>query len=242
MPLPLEGPRPLSPLEREAVGLVFWDSIDLCGVYVSVTDYQKAQAGGYSDHGHFRLGRDELPYANLHKNSSSADRDILAPANIACLSTLIHECVHHWQSVYMKYTERGPYEPVPYDFSWEELQTLTFRKDQHDVVLPKPQKPLPEPHDVRKEQFASMAQVYFIIAWQLRHSSDPLVNFTKGTGKKSSVGPIDRYHEIKVMVEPPPGEYPSEVWVSRKVAGDIIYHFNPYLVELRSGGRKQWAG
>ena len=33
MPLPLEGPRPLSPLEREAVELVFEDSLDRCDVY-----------------------------------------------------------------------------------------------------------------------------------------------------------------------------------------------------------------
>ena len=38
MPLPLEGPRPLSPLEREAFRLVFWDSLDPCDVYVAVFD------------------------------------------------------------------------------------------------------------------------------------------------------------------------------------------------------------
>ena len=241
MPLPLEGPRPLSPLELEAFRLVFWDSIDPCDVHVTVTDDSTKSDGAYSPPGHIRLNSYTFPHANLHKNSSSEDPDILAPANIACLSTLIHECVHHWQSVYQKYIDVGPGNTRVDDFSKKELETLKFIREEHPG-LKDPEKFDKEYPQLLKEQFASIAQVYLIIAWQLRHSSDPLVNLTTGTGQKSSVGPIARYHEIKERVKPPPYEYPSEVWVSREVAGDIIYYFNPYLVELRSGGRKRWAG
>lgn len=47
MPLAMEGPRPLSPLELEAFRLVFWDSIDPCDVYVAVIDDSKEHDASY---------------------------------------------------------------------------------------------------------------------------------------------------------------------------------------------------
>ena len=232
MPLPLEGPRPLSPLEREAVDLVFEDSIDPCDVFVSAFYDSSRERAYYGRGGKITLNRSQFWDVNLHMKSSHANTEILKPANIRYLSALIHECTHHWQSVYKKYTERGPYDPPPYDFSWEELQTLTFRKEQHDVVLPESEKPLPEPHDVRKEQYASAAQVYFVIAWQLKHlPEDSDVSLTyEGLNR---VGPVDRYHEIRKLDDDNDGK----LIVSRNVAECLTYHFNVYLNNLRSEGR-----
>lgn len=257
MRLAMEGPRPLSPLEREAVELVFWDSIDPCDVHVTVVEGlivgEKEVAARYGEGGIIFINRSKFPYTDaLDINSRRTNTDKFKPANMNYLCRVIHECAHHWQSIYKKYEERGPYKPAPYDFSWEELQTLTFRKDQHDVVLPESKERLPEPHELRKEQYASAAQVYFVIAWQLRHSSNSLVNLTTHGSREKIVGPVYRYHEIDAiphadstkpdvpfnLCDPvPPGRR-----VSRECAGHLSYHFGPYLVDLRSGGREQWAG
>ena len=77
MPLAMEGPRPLSPLEREAFRLVFWDSIDPCDVYVSVFDDIYREGGYYSGAGSIQINRSTFLDANLHMNSTHANTDIL---------------------------------------------------------------------------------------------------------------------------------------------------------------------
>ena len=213
MPLELQGPRPLSPLEREAVRLVFWDSIDPCDVYLTVLEHLDGDAAAYRGNGNIRISKANFSYADaLNIDSTRATTDIFKPANMNYLSRLIHECTHHWQGVHKKYI----ISDGQYGFTQKQLQTL----------------------DLMKEQHASAAQVYFLIEWQLEHSSDPLVNLTywNSSGGKS-VGPTVRYREIEKL--PNPSGQPGP-WVSRKTAEDLSNHFESYLDDLRSGGR--WDG
>ena len=234
MPLAMEGPRPLSPLELDAFRLVFWDSIDPCDVYVTVIVDSKEHDASYGGAGAITLNRYTFPHANLHKNSSPADPDILMPANMRCLSSLIHECTHHWQSVHKKYTYRGPSGTAVYDFSKKELETLNFIKEEHPD-LKKPDKFEQEYAPFLKEQHASAAQVYFLIKWQLHHLlKEADVNLSyRGLNR---VGTVYRYHEIRKLDDDNDGR----VIVSRNIAKGLEGHFNRYLHDLRSGGR--WGG
>ena len=251
MPLEVQEPRPLSPLEREAVELVFWDSLDPCDVYLRVIDDPKVHNGGNRDDGNIWINKYVFPYADaLNIDSTLANTDILKPGNMKYLSTLIHECTHSWQHAYKRYTDRGPEDPVPYDFSWDELQTLKFMKEKHPD-LGKPYESLGKQHELLKEQYASAAQVYFLIAWQLKYSSNSLVNLTSA-GVGAVLGRVERYHKIAAIptahpLDPVPSDdsckaAPPGRRVSRGCASRLSSHFNVYLVDLRSGGRKQWAG
>ena len=251
MPLPLEGPRPLSPLEREAVDLVFEDSIDPCDVYLTVLPVIEhavgSTAASYAE-GQIKINRSKFLHTDaLNIKSRRAKTDIFKLANMSYLSRVIHECTHHWQSVHNKYTNRGPYENAPHKFSWEELQTLRFMKAQHKLgpLNPGSEHP-PEPHELLNEQHASAAQVYFVIAWQLEHSSDHLVNLTFRSTEEDRVGPVERYYRIHAiphaktfkpdvpfdLCDPvPPGRR-----VSRECAMDIANDFNVFLKDLRRWG------
>ena len=246
MPLPLEGPRPLSPLEREAFRLVFWDSIDPCDVYVTVIEKiehtVKNAVATYSNGG-IKFGRSRFPYTDaLNIDSTLANTDIFKPGNMNYLSRLIHEATHHWQSVYKKYDWRGPPDTGVYYFSKKELETLKFIKEEHPD-LREPHKFKEEYDELLKEQHASAAQVYFVIAWQLEYSSDRLVNLTMGSDRERRVGPVHRYYEIAAIPTAHPHDpVPPGRWVSRGDAEGLSNHFSAYLVDLRSGGRKQWAG
>lgn len=237
MALEVQEARPLSPLERAAVKLVFEDSLDPCDVYVIVHANLGGNAGSAGGSGQINISKASYQRTDaLDIDSTVSIPKALKPENIAYLSTVVHESAHHWESNNQKYTHRGPYEPVPYDFSWEELQTLKFRKDQHDVVLPESQKPLPEPHDVRKEQHASMAQVYFTIAWQLEHLPDGSdVDLTPRTNSRNGVGPTHRYHRIQAIDD---GE--GRLVVTNKFAKTLKGEFSVFIEELQAGGI--WAG
>ena len=242
MPLAMEGPRPLSPLERDAFRLVFWDSIDPCDVYLTVVENIEHTVGGtaatYSNGG-IQVNGSKFPYTDaLGIDSTLANTDIFKPGNMNYLSRLIHESTHHWQSVYKKYDWRGPPNTGLYYFAKKELETLKFIKDEHPD-LREPHKFKEEYDELLKEQHASAAQVYFIIQWQLEYSSNPLVNLTYAwSGDEERVGPVERYSEIRKRVV----RGQSGPWVFRADARSLSNHFNAYLVDLRSGGRKLWAG
>ena len=258
--LELQGPRPLSPLEQDAVRLVFEDSIDPCDVFLTVYEERRGNAGGYRGDGNLRLNRSAFGYADaLNIDSTRANTDIFKPGNMKYLSTLIHECTHEWQSVYGRYQWRGPSEvkPALYTFTISELTELYPLKHKwEDERNPYYKKDPNNPNkkgmlNLLKEQHASAASVYFVIAWQLEYSSDRLVNLTTNSGEPN-VGRVERYHEIAAIPNPnpldpiPPDDScaaaPPGRRVSRGCAERLSDSFVPYLVELRSGGRQRWAG
>ena len=244
MPLAMEGPRPLSPLEREAVELVFEGSIDPCDVHVTVFDDPDRDGGYYSGDGHIEINRSTFWEADLHLKSAHGNTDILKLANIRCLSTLIHECTHYWQTAYLRYKWAGP-SPSQYKFTLKELTELHPLKHKYEEIntwfAELGRKDI---LNLLKEQHASAAQVYFMIAWQLKHlPKDSDVNLSHPPPNSrprppNYVGSLHRYHEIPKLDDDNDGR----LFVSRDVAEDLAYHFSAYLVELRSGGREVWAG
>ncbi len=237
MGLKVQGPRPLSPLEQEAVKLVFRESLDPCGdVYLTVLEHLDGHAGENRGFGNIRISKAKFSRTgDLNIDSTSANTKILKSANIQYLSTLIHECTHQWQWNYERYLDAPSDVKLPYDFAREELQAMKFLKKYHKN-LDKPGQ-FPEKAEFMKEQHASIAQVYFMIAWQLKHlpkGSDVNLSY-EGPDR---VGLANRYHEIRKLDDDNDGR----LFVSRDIAEDLAHHFSAYLVELRSGGREQWGG
>ena len=236
MPLEVQGPRPLSPLERDAVKLVFWDSIDPCDFYLTVLEDIEHTVPGTvattTDGGGIKIKGPAFTDTDaLDINSTRTNVDIFKPANMNYLSRVIHECTHHWQGVHEKYEWRGPGGvATPYGFSWQELQTLKFLREQNRYIL-EPEKFPEEHHELLKEQHASAAQVYFVIDWQLKHQPEGYnVDLTTYEGKR--VGPVERYRRI--------GNIPhtnERRIVTSRVAKDTRDDFSVFLNDLRSGGQ-----
>ena len=148
MGLTPHGPRWLSKLERAAIHLVFSEyskpaerrifdrtTIRTVPEYVVNDDHWR---GSYNSNT-ITIAIDRHQCADdLDFYSALSNTDILKPGNMDYLNTFIHECTHRWQSIHKKYTDAGPYRPVPYDFSFEELRTLKFIKEHHefDPLLP----------------------------------------------------------------------------------------------------------
>ena len=96
MGLEVQGPRPLSPLEREAVDLVFDGSIDPCDVHLTVMEYIQHTvqnvAADYIKGGIIRIGRSKFLHTDaLDINSTLENTDKFKPANMNYLCRVIHE-------------------------------------------------------------------------------------------------------------------------------------------------------
>ena len=91
------GPRVLSPLERDAFNLVFWESIDEWDINLTIAEVDTpGSKAGYSRNGNIRIDAADFPYTDaLDINSTRANTDIFKPGNMEYLCTLIHECTHH---------------------------------------------------------------------------------------------------------------------------------------------------
>ena len=241
MPLEVQGPRPLSPLERDAVKLVFWDSIDPCDFYLTVLEDIEHTVPGTvattTDGGGIKIKGPAFTDTDaLDINSTRTNVDIFKPANMNYLSRVIHECTHHWQGVHEKYEWRGPGGvATPYGFSWQELQTLKFLREQNQYIL-EPEKFPEEHHELLKEQHVSAAQVYFVIEWQLRYQpkgSD--VNLTsQSPNSEDNVVPVDRFHDIDRYINNS-GKGTSRIVKYQKAHESIHNNFGWLIVELRYG-------
>lgn len=254
MGLKLQERRKLSNLEKAAIHLVFeaYPKDRLGGDTIfDLLRISHLPVAGLLDRGlyssnHIEIGiethgcADELDYYSALSNT-----DILKPGNMEYLNTFIHEATHHWQSHNNRYQDAGPYRPVPYDFSFEELRTLKFIKEDHEFepLLPSEQ-PLPEGHELLKEQHASAVATWFVIKWQIEYTLDTVDRIDLTTSSayrpvRHSVGTVDRYHEIKNWELPPkiknwkpPG--PGR-WVPRQEAKRLASHFGKVIKELRDG-------
>ena len=198
MPLEVQGPRQLSPLEDEVVTFVFERNpppgvertIIVQDILLEIVDDIPVLGKVVSTYrnGLITINRSALPHTQALNQNSTRTRvypsdgtfqrtDLFSPGNLHYLSTLIHGCAHHWQEKYDLFTDPGHKWDPPYDFSQEQLKNL----------------------DLFSEQHASAAQIYFLIEWQLRYRRSP------GNGKKyldltsqswdrsKNVGPVDRY-------------------------------------------------
>ena len=206
MPLVVQNRRVLSPLEKDAINLVFDGAIDPDDLTVEVPNQiiiaGDGVAGSYGGNGEVRISRLKHSYAeDLHIFTTVDDVDLTVPNNIKYLATLVHEAGHHWQWGRQQYTNRIP----EYNFDDDVLESTDF---------------------VCKEQHASVGQVYFIVKWQLHHDHDPINLTTEGFLDKR-VGPVNRYHQIAAIphnggqrfIDPPDAEL-------------LVDNFDNYLVDL----------
>ena len=179
--LRVQGPRGLSPLEQAAFNLVFGATNTIERPEIEVVAHidnlgdPGGPAGSYDAFNDIvTIARDKHAYTeDLDGDTTVNDIDLTRPDNIKYLATLIHEAVHHWQSIKNRYPTRIP----NYKFDNAVLETLTFEC---------------------KEQHAAVGQVYFILKWQLHHGHDP-INLTDGEGSGDNVGPASRYASIAAI-------------------------------------------
>ena len=239
MPLEVQGPRSLSRLERDAVNLVFQKSIDPRAISLRIVEpeagLKAAQFGevkqllpaprisGYDGDGLIWIQRSAFPYAQALNERSTryflgdgGHTEPFSAGNMHYLSTLIHECVHHWQESYGVCTDPEDHKNPLYDFTHAQLQQ----------------------RDLSGKQHASAGQVNFLIAWQLRYKLGPIVegqrtpaNVDLTTKSPNRVGPADRYNRIDLI-----GHRNGRRIVTGKAAIDIWRDFTEYRDILKAKG------
>ena len=222
MALPLEGTRVLSPLERDAVNLVFQKSIDPWDISLTIVEEIPSVVSTYHGGGKIRINKSALPHTQAlninstfkyldltHEPPDSEQTEPFRPGNMHYLSTLIHECVHYWQELYGVCTDPEGHRNPLYDFTHAQLQQ----------------------RDLSEEQHASAGQVYFLLAWQLCNQPDGY-NVDLTTQPPNRVGPADRYNLIDLI-----GHTDGRRIVSSKVAEDRVDDFCEYRDILKDKGR-----
>ena len=233
MPLEVQGPRQLSPLEDEVVTFVFERdpppgvkrTIIVQDILLEIVDDIPGAVSTYRN-GLITINSSALPHTQaLNQNSTRTrvnpgDRDLFSPGNMHYLSTLIHGCAHHWQEKYDLYRDPGHRWNPPYDFSKEQLENL----------------------DLFSEQHASAAQIYFLIEWQLRYRRSPgdggaYLDLTSQSWDRSkNVGPVDRYTR---MLDDEKFEHKDgERLLNLKDAQDLISDFGAYSFNLWDRGER----
>lgn len=251
--LEVQGPRDLSPLEEEAVGLLFpiipsLPTVEpteiISEVQLEIVDHilrtEKPwlkKVHSIYGNGLITISKSAFPHTQaLNRNSTFdwvdptlefGDRkrtDPFSPGNMYYLSTLIFECAHHWQQKYGLYTDPGAPTNPPYNFDRKLLKDLRLYSEQH----------------------ASAAQVYFLIAWQLRKRLEPrpideaktpvpYVDLTsQSLDSSKNVGPVDRY--IEMIVDFPHTN--GQRILNRKDAESLHGDFFAYTSNLADRGEE----
>ncbi len=282
MPLAMEGTRVLSPLERDAVKLVFKDAIDPWDISLTVVESIPWEGHGlqdinprignqfrplssipqqeiidllkqkptieqqlppkplpqdikpplervastYDGNGKIRISRSAFPHTDaLNINSTRADTKVFKPANIHYLSTFIYQCTRYWQWVY---DQRRT--PIRNSGSAYHFTTSQLIKDNFPGLV--------------AERHASAAQVYFVLAWQVRHAPFTMIgkqrkfadiDLTSGPpDNEHSVGPVDRYDEI-VRIKRAIGR----PIVTYEVTTNLRDNFSKFIYHLRNAGTRK---
>ena len=145
---------------------------------------------------------------------------------------------HHWQKVNERHDFRAPRgaKDAPAGLTLKQLVRLKFIRDENEYIQD-PEKFEEEYDELFSEQHATAAQIYFLIKWQLKYSTDPLVNLSyANTSDGGRVGPVERYKEIEKFYEEIkklPGSPPPGPWVPRDFAKGLKTHFRVFLNDLR---------
>ena len=97
--LQTEAPRPLSPLEAEAINFMFQGSINPAGLQIQITHMRHRGSYSHSEK-LIRVREDLYDVAGLSPDSMASADNVLSPAVIDYLSTVVHEAMHHWSREY----------------------------------------------------------------------------------------------------------------------------------------------
>ena len=154
-----DGLHALSPLETEALSLIFKGTINADDFEITMDptlgEGKRATFGGLNEEGKFDVTIHPDFYAGLDGNSSFDNTDVLDPDVVNALGIFIHEATHAWQFTYKAFRGRSPLRPIPpggggfYGFNTFELTSLLLGWEQH----------------------ASAVQPYFHIFWQLKRGA-----------------------------------------------------------------------
>ncbi len=261
MPLEVQGPRELSPLEKDALYIVFGtpeqgiapselqlevvESIggpggqglrnidqEMAAPSIQGGSLQEILFGRikqvsvdstYDSSGLITISRSAFPHTDdLHERSTFRNTKKLKPANIHYLSTFIYQCTRYWQWVYDRRRT-----PIRNSGSAYHFTTSQLIKDNFPELV--------------AERHASAAQVYFVLAWQVRHAPWTRIeghrkfadiDLTSGPpDNEQSVGPVDRYDEI-VRIKRAIGR----PIVTYEVATNLMNNFRDYILDLQDAG------
>ena len=241
MLLEVQGPRQLSPLEEEAVRLVFhrppptWvEPTEIVSeIQLEIVDHilpitkpwLSKVPSTYDGDGKIRISKSAFPHTEaLNMTSSRRNTDEFSPGNMHYLSTLIFECARHWQKKYDLHADPGAPTNPPYNFDRKLLKDLRLYSYQH----------------------ASAAQVYFLIFWQVTHrralppglivahpEKVPFVDLTsQSLDSSKNVGPVDRY--IKMLVDFPHTK--GQRILNREEVDSVLSDFVDYTRKLWDRG------
>ena len=174
----------------------------------------------YDRSGLITISRSAFPHTDdLREGSTLRNTEQLKPANIHYLSTLIYQCTRYWQWTYDLHMKPIPKSGSAYHFTKSHLMKA---KKFPGLVA---------------ERHASAAQVYFVLAWQLRYlRPDADVNLT--SQPPDSVGPVDRYDEIAHEEHNENGQRIVPYELVARWRND----FRDYILDLQdAGARKRFA-
>ena len=211
--LQTEAPRPLSPLEADAINSMFQGSID-----PTTLEIQIAHTGNRGSYNHSlkRITVSEELYdaAGLSANSTASTVNVLSPAVIDYLSTVVHEAMHSWGREYGGFDGyraiivNGKVK-VTYGFNFAQLAAL----------------------DLAREQSASAVASAFILKWQLDHGAEVIhLDF-------------DNFKRFSFNAPPDPvfgnpfGDSVAKRWGyrgNRTLAGSILWFFKPLMAYIGS--------
>ncbi len=208
--LQTEAPRPLSPLEADAINSVFQGSINPAGLRIQII--HTSNRGSY-DHSQklIKVREDLYDAAGLSANSTASAVNVLSHAVIDYLSTVIHEAMHSWGRVYggfdgYKYNILYGVKYTNYGFSFAELRAL----------------------DLGREQSASAVASAFILKWQLDHGAEVIdldfVNFRRWHFN----GPLNSLGNLY-------GDTVVSGWgktVNRTIAGSLLWFLKPLMAHV----------
>ena len=209
--LQTEAPRPLSPLEADAINSMFQGSID-----PTTLEIQIAHTGNRGSYNHSlkRITVSEELYdaAGLSANSTASTVNVLSPAVIDYLSTVVHEAMHSWGREYggfdgYRVTSTGD---VNYGFNFDQLAAL----------------------DLAREQSASAVSSAFILKWQLDHGAEMVaLRFANFTRWRYNHNPNTDGHYGPSSARVNGGWGPI---VNRTIAGSLLWFFKPLMAHIGS--------
>ena len=156
------------------------------------------------------VSEDLYDAAGLSADSTASADNVLSPAVIDYLSTVIHEAMHSWGREYggfdgYRVTSTGD---VNYGFNFDQLAAL----------------------DLAREQSASAVASAFILKWQLDHGAEVIdldfINFTRFS-----------WNAPPNIFGNPFGKSVADRWggrANRTVAGSLLWFFKPLMAHVGS--------
>ena len=147
------GLRALSPLEASAIESVFGSGLDTAGIEIEFEDMEHRAV---IRNGKIIVNLALRNAAGVNVDSTADNTEILSPAVIDYLSSVVHEAAHLWQRKHGLYRPPSPIRGfMPNGTNYYEFNTFELKMRL-----------------LGNEQHASAVQMYFIVNWQISHGAE----------------------------------------------------------------------